>query len=165
MLWLQICNLIAQINCLGKIALMNPLLQCIRGNCGKLKLERHTWEKSLANTSPKKKESFASFARFVNVANRIVSQVRKTEYVYSALTDQDDIRLLVIRPSKKTSYSLCCELILSTNMPDPPHPYKALSYMWGNKDATEEIKIFYPTLLGVFITARPCLRRTLIRRL
>jgi hypothetical protein len=113
----------------------------------------------------RKRKSFASFARFANVASRIVSRVRKTEYVYSALTDPDDIRLLVIRPSEKTSHPLYCELVLSTNMPDPPHPYEALSYMWGNEDATEEIKIFYPTLSGVFIAAGPHPRRTLMGRL
>jgi hypothetical protein len=113
----------------------------------------------------RKRKSFASFARFAQVANRIVSRVRKTEYVYSPLTDLDDIRLLVIRPADKTSHPLYCELVLSTNKPDPLHPYEALSYMWGTEDATEEIKIFHPTLSGVFITAGPGPRRTLLGRL
>jgi hypothetical protein len=92
----------------------------------------------------------ASYTTFLQVVDRVFVAALKNEYKYDPLDETDnEIRLLVINPAKKLSDPLFCQLVVAINEEIPACPYEALSYMWGDQQATEPIYMFYPELRGV----------------
>src|SRR5947207_2923070 len=55
---------------------------------------------------------------------------QSNRYRYSPLLEPNSIRLLSIQPGEPGE-DLCCDLF-QASLDDPPAPYEALSYAWGN---------------------------------
>lgn len=91
----------------------------------------------------------AAYTTFSHVVDHVFSTALKNEYKYDALTEADEIRLMVINPARTLSDPLYCQLLSAINEETPACPYEALSYMWGDEQATKPIFMFYPELRGV----------------
>lgn len=65
-------------------------------------------------------------------------------FVYDALTEPDSIRLLALEPSTEHTAPIRCSLIhttLASCKHDIIDHYTALSYVWGDPDASQSISI------------------------